>query len=97
MTNSVLFFLNQGNTTRGVTFLFDGIIGNLDQKLEFIPEPEAAVLDTDNMWYYNYSPDNFNVTFETGGVGASLLDNQTSPKTIGNSSPTVSEFTKNIE
>lgn len=90
--DQALFFVNSGNSTSGVTYLFDGLKGNSDQS--FVLSPEEAVLDADNSWYYNYSPDIFTSTITNSGANSSVLANQPTPSTIGNSSPTVSEFTK---
>ena len=90
--NFQLFF-NQGVDNVAATYYFDGVSGTSDQ--EYLLSPAAAVLDTDNDWYYNNSPDTFGVTFTTGGtVNPSLSHNETTPSVAGNDSPTVSLFTK---
>lgn len=91
--------------TAGVaTYYYDGLYGTTDQEVYLDPE---AVLDAGNIWYHNYSPDEFNATTAstTAGsvddngdpVGGEFLEQGNAvatPSSNGNSSTLVAKFVK---
>jgi hypothetical protein len=58
--------------------------------------PSEATLDAGNEWYFNYSPDLFNVTLNevVGGMFEEQASAVATPTTTENSSPSVAKFTK---
>lgn len=92
----VYFFLSPGSTSTiadGKSFYIDELSGNTTQGSTAQGIPAEAVLDANNLWYHNYSPDVYSATTGTVVSGTFTTD-ETSPDILDNSSALVSKFVK---
>lgn len=77
------------------TLYFDDIELSIDNSDRYTPLSDEATLAPNNQWFYNNSPNEFNTSVNGWGGGTEVLADQATPKTTGNSSPTVLKFTRN--